>query len=182
MTSIRTARLQLRPVCKADGAALFPIFANWNVVRWLSPVPWPYTPADHASFLGWAETRATSPSPIYVIVLGDRPIGQIECDGQADPGAPVDGEDVGFWLGEPWWGKGYMSEVLAALTAQVFATRPEVAVIRSGWFEGNAGSERVHSKVGFEVTGRTSKPCRARGCDLPMVTARLTRHRREAAG
>lgn len=180
MTTIRTARLALRPVRASDGPALFPIFAVWNVVRWLSPVPWPYTPADHASFLAFAESRAESPSPIYVILLDGRPIGQVECDGQADPHAPLDGEDVGFWIGEPWWGNGYMSEALAALTAHVLAVRPEVAVIRSGWFEGNVGSERVHRKCGFEVSGRTTKPCRARGHDLPMITARLTRRRLEA--
>ena len=48
---IRSARLALRPVRESDVAALFPLFADWDVIRWLSSPPWPYTREDMQSFI-----------------------------------------------------------------------------------------------------------------------------------
>ena len=47
----RVARLALRPVREGDDEALFPLFADWDVIRWLSSPPWPYTRADMQSFI-----------------------------------------------------------------------------------------------------------------------------------
>lgn len=180
MTTIRTARLILRPVAMADGPALLPLLANWDVVKWLSRVPWPYTEADMTAHL----TRVTAPPdggrrPLSILLDG-APIGQIACAGETVIEPPEAGSDVGFWLGEPYWGRGYMSEALAALVDHVFAARPEVVALRSGWYEGNEGSARVHAKAGFVVTGRIMHLCVARGAELPLVRARLTRAGRRA--
>src|SRR5436190_1985080 len=48
---IRTARLVVRPVRASDDERLFHLFANWEVIRWLSSPPWPYTRADMQSFI-----------------------------------------------------------------------------------------------------------------------------------
>ena len=37
----RAARLALRPVREGDDEALFPLFTDWDVIRWLSSPPWP---------------------------------------------------------------------------------------------------------------------------------------------
>jgi RimJ/RimL family protein N-acetyltransferase len=47
----RAARLALRPVREGDDEALFPLFADWDVIRWLSSPPWPYTREDMQSFI-----------------------------------------------------------------------------------------------------------------------------------
>jgi RimJ/RimL family protein N-acetyltransferase len=49
---IRTSRLLLRPLAPADAEPLFALFADWEVVRWLSMPPWPYTLDDAKSFIG----------------------------------------------------------------------------------------------------------------------------------
>jgi hypothetical protein len=72
----RAARLALRPVRERDDEALFPLFADWDVIRWLSSPPWPYTRADMQSFIREqtapdgedAETR-------FAITLEQTPIG-----------------------------------------------------------------------------------------------------------
>ncbi len=43
---IRTERLLLRPLRADDAEPLFALFANWEVIRWLSLPPWPYTLED----------------------------------------------------------------------------------------------------------------------------------------
>jgi RimJ/RimL family protein N-acetyltransferase len=72
----RDARLALRPVHEGDDEALFPLFADWEVIRWLSSPPWPYTREDMQRFIREqtaadgedAETR-------FAITLEQTPIG-----------------------------------------------------------------------------------------------------------
>jgi RimJ/RimL family protein N-acetyltransferase len=58
--AIRTERLLLRPLRPEDAEPIFDLFANWEVVRWLSTPPWPYTLDDARTFIAarWAWMRA----------------------------------------------------------------------------------------------------------------------------
>ncbi|RYH06385.1 MAG: N-acetyltransferase, partial [Alphaproteobacteria bacterium] len=60
--------------------------------------------------------------------------------------------ELGYWLGEPHWGKGYMSEAVKALLEAVFATglypRLQARALKS-----NVGSLNVLEKAGFKRTG-----------------------------
>ena len=71
---IGTRRLILRPLRESDAAAIFALFNDWDVVRWLSSPPWPYTredargrscaprcdPADDDAEIAFAITLTTS--------------------------------------------------------------------------------------------------------------------------
>ncbi len=182
MTSIVplvTPRLELRPLQPEDGPALLPLIQNWNVAQWLAVVPWPYTAEDMSFFIGnIAGPRAATRAPIVSILLGGTlPIGVAECDAVSpDEAASSDRFDLGFWIGEPYWGNGYMSEAVAALIARAFA-RPESALIRSGVFEGNAPSLRVHEKLGFEPAGTRTSVSRSRNAEVMTTVLHLTRDR-----
>jgi RimJ/RimL family protein N-acetyltransferase len=142
--TIATARLVLRPVRREDGPALFALISNWNVARWLTRVPWPYRPEDMTEFIETiALPRSEGPKPTLAILLEGQPIGAVECTGQATIEEPqTEGSDLGYWIGEPYWGQGYASEVVSALVARVFAV-PTAIVIRSAFYVGNAASWRV---------------------------------------
>jgi RimJ/RimL family protein N-acetyltransferase len=60
---------------------------------------------------------------------------------------------VGYWLGEPFWGRGFATQALRALSAYAFSTfdlhRLEAAVF--GW---NLASARVLEKAGYSLEGR----------------------------
>ncbi|MHB1111305.1 MAG: GNAT family N-acetyltransferase, partial [Devosia sp.] len=62
-----------------------------------------------------------------------------------------DGEppELGYWLGEPYWGKGYMSEAVKALLDAAFATR-QYPRIKSRALASNAASLNVLEKAGFK--------------------------------
>src|SRR5207244_2850859 len=83
----------------------------------------------------------------------------IECDGMLVggtgymPGRDVErcSAEVGYWIGEPHWGRGLATAALRALTA--------VVVERGGFtrlfalpFAANLGSRRVLEKAGFELS------------------------------
>src|SRR5689334_9823413 len=73
---ISTARLSLRPGRAADEEPLFPLFANWEVIRWLTSPPWPYRREDMQTFMQ-VQANTDDPETRYVICLGADPIGCI---------------------------------------------------------------------------------------------------------
>lgn len=175
---LRTARLTLRPVREGDEECLFPLFADWEVIRWLSSPPWPYAREDMQSFVRLqAKPRHDDPDARFVIALDDEPIGFIGT--RMQPAGHLQraaGPHIGYWLGQPFWGRGYMSEALAGTSRHVFATRSHDAIY-SGIFVGNAASLRVQEKVGFVRDGETMLHSRPRGAEFPHVNTVLTRSR-----
>ena len=62
--------------------------------------------------------------------------------------------DVGYWIGEPFWNRGFATEAVGLATHLAFEHLEAGA--RSAWvFEGNEPSRRVLEKVGFRYV-RTS--------------------------
>lgn len=62
--------------------------------------------------------------------------------------------EIGYWLGEAFWGRGIMTEVVGALTDWAFRTYPDLLRLEAGVFEGNPGSMRVLEKNGYVLEGR----------------------------
>jgi RimJ/RimL family protein N-acetyltransferase len=173
---IRTARLVVRPVRDSDDERLFHLFANWEVIRWLSSPPWPYTRADMQSFIReQAKSTSEDPESRFAITLGGEPIGIIGV--RMRPASHLQraaGPNVGYWLGQPYWGHGYMTEALHAVIERVFATLSADAIY-CGAFVGNDASLRVQGKVGFVRNGETMLFSRPRGAEFPHVNTLLTR-------
>ncbi len=145
---IRTARLVLRPLRADDAARVFELFGRWEVLRTLSSPPWPYRLADAE---GFCRLRAQlDGGPITsALTLDGLLIGSI--DAIQKPASPVQraaGLALGYWLGQPYWGQGYMSEAARGFIAHVFALTGE-AVIYSGAFAENPASLRTQDKLGF---------------------------------
>lgn len=147
---LETERLILRPVTLDDAKYLQKHFNNWNIIKDLNDkVPWPY-PTDGAyNFLrNDALPRINAGSTmIWVILIKDieeTPTGLIEYRIQKVEG---DREDRGFWLAEPYWKKGYMSEAVTAVNDYIFFDlgRKELTVQN---YADNLGSRRVKEKTG----------------------------------
>jgi RimJ/RimL family protein N-acetyltransferase len=187
MTTIETDRLLLRPARAADAAALFPLFADAAVLRWLASPPMPYTFEDMVAFLD----RVTSPdNPDRVTYL------VIERQGAAIGGISWGlreanhlqaglGPNIGFWLGRPSWGQGFMLETARHVVRHLFTHATGDAVydaLYSGAFVGNTPSRRVQDKLGFERTGMTRLRSNPQNADLPHINTRLLRTHFEATG
>jgi [ribosomal protein S5]-alanine N-acetyltransferase len=56
--------------------------------------------------------------------------------------------EIGYWLGEPFWGRGVVTQVARVLTEQAFA-RPEVTRVFAPVHADNPASMRVLQKNGF---------------------------------
>lgn len=142
---IETARLVLRAPIRGDVPDLVRLADNRAIADRLARLPHPYTRADGVAFV---ETFAQRPDERpYAITLDDRFIGIVGLS-FADGSPP----ELGYWLGEPWWGRGLMSEATRAVVDATFATGIFPRLMARAVPQ-NLASLAVLAKVGFVRTG-----------------------------
>lgn len=142
---IETPRLVLRAPIRGDVPDLVRLADNRAIADRLARLPHPYTRADGVAFV---ELFAQRPDERpYAITLDDRFVGIVGL-------SFADGEpaELGYWLGEPWWGRGLMSEAAKALVEAAFATG-RIATIGARVLPSNAASRAVLVKTGFVEIG-----------------------------
>ncbi len=64
--------------------------------------------------------------------------------------------ELGYWIGEPYWGKGLASKAVALILDFAF-TIPDVNRVFAGALEHNIGSIKVLEKNGFKLEGIARK-------------------------
>ncbi|MGC2779930.1 MAG: GNAT family N-acetyltransferase [Bradyrhizobium sp.] len=152
--TLHTARLILRPLAPTDAPAIQHHFNNWNIIRNLAAVvPWPYPDDGAETFIRLQLDRIASGEEIYQWVLVPRD-GPGEAIGNIHFRPHVESfkGNRGFWLAEPYWNRGLMSEAIAAVNDFAFGPLGldhfYVCNVAS-----NAASRRVKQKTGAEFTG-----------------------------
>ena len=141
---ICTRRLALRRPVFADVPALALLANNKNIANMLANLPHPYTSEDAISFI---EHRARGDTEhAFAITLADGPLIGV-CGITIKQARPP---EIGYWLGETYWGAGYATEVAAALVDAVFTAGPFPEV--TAWaLAANPASCRVLEKTGFSL-------------------------------
>src|SRR6202008_3039301 len=111
--------------------------------------PYPYTPAHARAFLAGALSEDGEPTKFAIDVDGEA-VGGIG----VIPGADIErfSAEVGYWLGEPFWGEGIVSEALILTTERVFDRLNLLRMFALAFAE-NAASVRVLEKAGFVREG-----------------------------
>jgi len=144
-----TERLVLRPPHREDTNALACLANNARVATMVSRMPHPYTRRDAADFIRRAKTGAIGKC-VYAVTNADdgRFLGCCGIEPQDDPSTL----ELGYWIGEPFWGKGYATEAAHAVIDMAFRTRnTECIDVRCRVT--NAASRRVIHKCGFQYQG-----------------------------
>ncbi|MGH7406412.1 MAG: GNAT family N-acetyltransferase [Candidatus Methylomirabilales bacterium] len=86
--------------------------------------------------------------------MGGEAVGRIGLDLQTD--VHRRSAEIGFWLAEPYWGRGIATEAVRAMTDFAFATF-DLCRIFAGVFEWDPASVRVLEKAGYAYEGRLRK-------------------------
>lgn len=81
--------------------------------------------------------------------------------------------EIGYWLGEPYWGRGIASEAVSAMTGYAFE-RFDVARVFAYVFEWNPASARVLEKAGYRLEGRLRKAVTKEGTTMDMLVYGFT--------
>ena len=140
---IVTPRLVLRAPIRGDVPDLVRLADNKKIYDVLARLPHPYTRADGIAFVEIFAQRADERP--YAITLDGQFIGIVGLTYFPDGEPP----ELGYWLGEPYWGKGYMSEAVKGLIEAAFATKAYPR-IKSRALKTNLGSQNVLEKAGFK--------------------------------
>ena len=139
---IVTPRLVLRAPIRGDVPDLVRLADNRNIADVMARLPHPYTRADGIAFVEIMAQRADERP--YAITLRGAFIGIVGFS--FTEGEPP---ELGYWLGEPHWGKGLMSEAVKGLVEAAFATRVYPR-IKARALASNAASLHVLEKAGFK--------------------------------
>ena len=109
----------------------------------------PYN-ADHAhAFL--VTVSRQNPVTFFAIATPDEAIGSIGLSLGQDVHRLT--AEMGYWLAEPFWGRGMMSEVVALFTDAAFAAFDLVRIYAEPYAT-NTNSCRILEKAGFVMEGR----------------------------
>lgn len=146
-------KYKLRPWNISDLDSLVKYANNWNISKNMTDkFPFPYSEFDGKAFIEFA----TKDNPIQIFA--------IDIDGQAVGGIGIHPQDdihrknaeLGYWIAEPFWGKGIISSAIKQIIEFGFTTY-DIDRIFARPFSTNTGSQRVLEKNNFILEGRFEK-------------------------
>jgi RimJ/RimL family protein N-acetyltransferase len=164
MNRITTKLLILRKATHQDKSALISEIGAWDVTKWLTRVPFPYTDSHADEFL-----RMTKDLPFNLNIFRQEVlIGGVVLAEDSETGS----YELGYWLGASHWGHGYATEATRAFLDVVKMTHG-AEHIKASYIIGNDASAHVLGKLGFRETGTEETFCLPRKEMVTCMTMRL---------
>jgi RimJ/RimL family protein N-acetyltransferase len=149
--TLTTARLRLRPFMGNDAAAVTHYAGARDVAATTANIPHPYLDGMAADWIGRHEAWWTAREQIvFAIETESEPV--IGAIGLVLAAADRRAE-LGYWIGVPFWRRGYATEAARAVVAFGFE-QLGLDRIHAIHFADNPASGRVLAKAGFTVEGR----------------------------
>ncbi|PKP31414.1 MAG: GNAT family N-acetyltransferase [Bacteroidetes bacterium HGW-Bacteroidetes-17] len=137
----------LRPWQMSDANSLAMYANNRKIADNLrDEFPYPYTLHDARTWLEFA--LGGNQNLLFAIEVDSKAVGGIGLIHKTD--VYRKSAEIGYWLGEPYWYKGIMTESINFLVKHTFA-HTEIIRIYAGVFENNIASARVLTKCGFKL-------------------------------
>ncbi len=163
---LETERLTLRAPRLHDAKAVARLVNDRRIAENTVRIPHPYAVDDAEEFI--AACNARDGEATFVVMHAGQPIGMCAVEPCA-----TDAE-IGYWLGVPYWGKGYATEAVRAVIDHAFEAlgHPE---LQAGARVSNPASRRVLEKCGFQWTGVGLYRVRAIKSSAPIDRFRLDR-------
>ena len=148
--NITTDRLILRAWTEDDADFLYELAKNPLIGKgagWL-----PHKDAEYSKAIIRTVLAGEDDYAITLKDNPDRPIGSIGMSVGAIPKRGIEREDeaeIGYWLGQEYWGHGYATEALSAIVDYCFK---EIGISRiwCSFFDGNEKSRKVIERCSFK--------------------------------
>jgi 8-oxo-dGTP diphosphatase len=164
MDPITTARLTLHHPKPKDAPAITCAINDWEVIRWLSRVPYPYRQTDAAEFIGRSEVAWTERNAFrFVIIFKREIVGGIGLE-QHDKSL----FDLGYWIARRYWNKGIATEAVFAIIDFAYE-QLGASGITASCHEENQRSEKVLLKANFSRVGSGLRFSTALGEMVPEI-------------
>ncbi|MBO5557115.1 MAG: GNAT family N-acetyltransferase [Oscillospiraceae bacterium] len=141
----------IRPWRLSDAPALSEALNNPRILANLRDgLPFPYTEADAEVFIRTMLDANPDAVFSFAIALDDRAIGSIGAFRQGNIHTRT--AELGYYIGEPHWGRGYATCAITQTCQWVFA-HTDILRIYAEPFAHNTASCRALEKAGFQYEG-----------------------------
>lgn len=148
-----TTQLKLRPLEDRDALPMATLLSEWEIVKQTSAIPFPYDERSALTWIARVRRRHHAGSQLAFAITardGEGLMGAVALTVCDETGGPLG--EIGYWLGLPYWGRGFASEAVAAVTQMGF-DQLGLNRIEAVLFKENKGSVGVLSRCGYRKDG-----------------------------
>jgi 8-oxo-dGTP diphosphatase len=165
---LTSARLILRAPEARDADAIYKLMNDWEVVRMLSRLPFPYPREAAEKWITSTADAASRQDGYHFVVTGEEEGEEIlvGCVGLTLDIKTRSGE-LGYWVGRRFWGHGVACEAAHRVLAWAFANLP-LDRVEAFVSVDNPRSSAVLRHIGMRETGLGERPFLARGKATPV--------------
>jgi [ribosomal protein S5]-alanine N-acetyltransferase len=169
---LTTARLVLRPFTVADAPLVQRYAGDALIADTTLNIPHPYLDGVAEGWIAsqpgaWERRRAV----VFAVTPADEPlVGAIALELALEHRRG----ELGYWIGVPFWGRGYATEAVRAVLRFGFETL-SLDRIHAAYLARNPASGRVLAGTGFRPEGRLRSHIVKRGCAEDLELAGLLR-------
>ncbi|MBA3680702.1 MAG: GNAT family N-acetyltransferase [Bacteroidetes bacterium] len=143
----------LRPWTVKDLESLVKYGNNNNIAKFMTDkFPHPYTLEKGKQFIEFATSH--KPVRLFAVEINGEACGGIGIHPQDD--IHCKNAELGYWLGEPFWGQGIISKAIIQMVDHGFMNF-DITRIFARPFGTNAASQKVLEKAGFKLEARFEK-------------------------
>ena len=165
---LTTTRFMLRPLRPDDAGTIHRLVNDWEVVRMLAPLPFPY-PRDLTA--DWISSTAAQMRDgrawHFAVVATAVPDQLLGCAGIRVDAGNRSG-DLGYWVGRRHWNNGIAGEAARRLSHWALANLP-VDRLTAQVAADNPASVAVLRRIGFREVGTGRQAFLARGGEHPVL-------------
>ena len=167
---LETKRLAMRAPRLEDAKTIAALANDRRIAENVARIPHPYQVPDAENFISLANKAGGE--AVFLITLRDETVigacSLVLQELKTQEQTP----ELGYWLGVPFWGKGYATEALHAVIDYAFTDLSHEA-LQAGARVTNPASRRVLEKCGFQWTGVGLYRIRAINSSAPIDRFRL---------
>ena len=170
---LETDRLLLRAPKLDDAKVIARLANNRKIAEMTALIPHPYSVDDARA---WIESLSEEGRGWTFAITAKAEAGSLigACGYGRRPDDFVEEPEIGYWIGEPYWGSGYATEAVRAVIDHLFSVT-DLDALAAGCRVTNLASRRVIEKCGFQWTGAALFRVRALGASVPADRFRLER-------
>ena len=143
--ALKTERLVIKSPEIDDKVELTQLINDYEVVKWLSNMPFPYRLEDAELFIEQSQEKILKHEiKTYMIFHNKKMIGGIALRDFNEHSC-----ELGYWLGKKYWSKGFATEAVGRLLELGF-DELDLNEIYAAYKVGNEASKKVLEKSGFQ--------------------------------
>ena len=171
--SLDTPRLLLRAFTPADVPTLIELAGNYEVARNTLNIPHPYREEDARNWIQITQENYQQQTG-YAFALALKATGELVGGIGLTLARRFDRAEAGYWLGQPYWGRGLATEALSALLRFGFAELGLHKIYATHMAE-NPASGRVMQKNAMIKEGELAQHAKRDGQHHDLWQYRLLR-------